>query len=268
MERCFYTAQPKLDGIRCFAIIGPDGVRLQTRTGKEIKSLPHINEELQELYDDDAFRWIEDGGTVTLDGELYNHVYKDDFQSLVSVIKRDKPSEKSRFAQFHCYDICCDEIDFEGRLEWMTELDCVASATKSIRFVQTYKVQTENCFKEKYAAFIEVGYEGAMIRNALGAYQYNRRSPDLQKFKSFMDEEFEIVGAYQNKGKMVNQCTLVCITTEGAEFGVKPKGDEAQREQYWRDFQDGKLTGKMLTVRFFEWTTSEQPVPRFLLERR
>jgi hypothetical protein len=40
-------------------------------------------------------------------------------------------------------------------------------------------------------------------------------------------------------------------------------GTEAQREQYWIDFQAGKLTGKMLTVKFFEWTTSENPVPRF-----
>ena len=102
-----------------------------------------------------------------------------------------------------------------------------------------------------------------MIRNAKGGYQPNRRSPDLQKYKSFKDKEFEIVGAYQNKGKMENQCTFLCRTEDGTEFGVKPMGSEAQREQYWTDFQAGKLTGKMLTVKFFEWTTSENPVPRF-----
>jgi hypothetical protein len=62
---------------------------------------------------------------------------------------------------------------------------------------------------------------------------------------------------------MENQCTFTCVTEDGTEFGVKPKGTEAQREQYWIDFQAGKLTGKMLTVKFFEWTTSENPVPRF-----
>jgi len=62
---------------------------------------------------------------------------------------------------------------------------------------------------------------------------------------------------------MEGQCTFTCVTEDGAEFGCKPMGTEAQREQYWTDFQAGKLTGKMLTVKFFEWTTSDKPVPRF-----
>jgi hypothetical protein len=71
------------------------------------------------------------------------------------------------------------------------------------------------------------------------------------------------VGAYENKGKMEGQCTFTCVTEDGAEFGCKPMGTEAQREQYWTDFQSGKLTGRVLTVKFFEWTTSDKPVPRF-----
>jgi DNA ligase-1 len=261
-------AQPKLDGIRCFAEITAKGVTLKSRTGKVITSLPHINAALAELFiQDDAVKMLHDDTfsvvkKITLDGELYNHEYKDDFQDLVSLIKRDKPNEKSPLAQFHCYDVCCDKTDFEGRLHM---LNCLAMWTvdDTIQVVPTVQVESDSDFKERYSKFMDVGYEGAMIRNASGVYQYNRRSPDLQKFKDFMDGEFEIVGAYMNKGKHSKQCTLLCVTEDGTEFGVKPKGDEAQREQYAIDYFAGKLTGKMLTVRYFELTTSENPVPRF-----
>jgi len=270
-------AQPKLDGIRCFVEIHPPGgtspsggVVLKTRTGKIINSLPHINKAAWKLYealcDANPERWEAAPYSIEpfiLDGELYNHVYRDDFQDLVSLIKRDKPNEKSKFAQFHCYDVCCEFTDFGDRVHWLEEIGCCASDIREIKVVRTIVVCDDEDFKRRYSDFMKLGYEGAMIRNRLGEYQFNRRSPDLQKYKSFMDDEFEIVGAYQSIGKQANQCTFMCVTERGTKFGVKPMGDEAQREKYWTDFQAGKLTGKKLTVRFFDWTTSENPVPRF-----
>ncbi len=106
------------------------------------------------------------------------------------------------------------------------------------------------------------GYEGIMLRNRFAPYKVGGRSADLQKVKLFIDMEFAIIGAYENE-KQRGQCTLECVTKAGASFGAKPKGDSKVREQYWTDWQAGKLKGKVLTVRFFEWTTSEHPVPRF-----
>ena len=146
-----------------------------------------------------------------------------------------------------------------------TSLDHIADAVRELVsvIVPTFPVENLDEVVEQNSLWLEDGYEGSMIRNSKGGYQPNRRSPDLQKYKSFMDAEFEIVGAVENKGKMEGQCTFTCVTEDGTEFGCKPMGDESQREQYWIDFQAGKLTGKMLTVKFFEWTTSENPVPRF-----
>lgn len=258
--------QPKLDGIRCFIHVDGENVKLVSRTGKEFKSLGHIADAVSELVSvmgKDTSGFSPSARSFILDGELYNHEFKDDFQGLVSAIKRDKPSENTHLVQFHCYDYVAEGRDFEDRIhelyhmdQWWQEGDC-------IHIVPTFPVDNLDEVVEQNSLWLEDGYEGSMIRNAKGGYQPNKRSPNLQKYKSFLDAEFEIVGAYENKGKMEGQCTFTCVTEDGTEFGVKPMGDESQREQYWTDFQAGKLTGKMLTVKFFEWTTSENPVPRF-----
>ncbi len=251
--------QPKLDGIRCFVHIDGENIKLVSRTGKEFTSLGHISDAVSELVSVIG----KSVGSFILDGELYNHDFKDDFQGLVSAIKRDKPSENTHLVQFHCYDYVAEDRDFEDRLQELYRMDQWCSDVHTIQIVPTFVVNNLDEVVEQNSLWLEDGYEGSMIRNAKGGYQPNRRSPDLQKYKSFKDQEFEIIGAYENKGKMEGQCTLTCVTERGAEFGVKPKGSEAQREKYWTDFQAGKLTGKMLTVRFFDWTTSENPVPRF-----
>jgi len=76
--------QPKLDGIRCLASYDGVNVRLKSRQGKLFTSLAHIEEELYHK----VFSVFPDR---VLDGELYNHLYKDNFQKLVSSIKRDNP---------------------------------------------------------------------------------------------------------------------------------------------------------------------------------
>ena len=251
--------QPKLDGIRCFVHVDGESVTLKSRTGKEFTSLDHIADAVREL----VSVMGKSVGSFILDGELYNHQFKEDFQGLVSAIKRDKPSENTHLVEFHCYDYVAEGRDFEDRIQELYHMDQWLSEVTTIQIVQTFPVDNLDEVVEQNSAWLEDGYEGSMIRNARGGYQPNRRSPNLQKYKSFMDAEFEIVGAVENKGKMEGQCTFTCVTEDGTEFGCKPMGDESQREQYWIDFQAGKLTGKMLTVKFFEWTTSENPVPRF-----
>ena len=251
--------QPKLDGIRCFVHVDGESVTLKSRTGKEFTSLDHIADAVREL----VSVMGKSVGSFILDGELYNHQFKEDFQGLVSAIKRDKPSETTHMVQFHCYDYVAEGRDFEDRIQELYHMDQWLSEVTTIQIVQTFPVDNLDEVVGQNSLWLEDGYEGSMIRNAKGGYQPNRRSPDLQKYKSFMDAEFEIVGAVENKGKMEGQCTFTCVTEDGTEFGCKPMGDESQREQYWIDFQAGKLTGKMLTVKFFEWTTSENPVPRF-----
>jgi len=256
---CLY--QPKLDGIRCIASTdvhsnGAYSIYLKSRQNKVFYSLPHICDEIQNM------KYFQvTGSKLYLDGELY--VHGDEFQDLVSAIKRDKPSEDSPKVQYHIYDVYdrdnpdwpCDE-----RMKWL-EQNLVTSDT--IKLVKAETLNNASEVRTQLDAQIKLGYEGIMLRNTDGVYKARGRSKDLQKVKLFIDEEFEIVDAKENKGKMAGQCTFICKTKDGHTFGVKPEGTDAVRKQYWVDWQAGTLMGKMLTVRFFAWTTSKKSVPRF-----
>jgi ATP-dependent DNA ligase len=85
--------QPKLDGQRCIAHYKNGKVTLWTRTRKPILSCPHIVEELEKK--------LKGQDELYLDGELYEHSLKDDFEKLMSAVRKQKPSEESAKIEYH-----------------------------------------------------------------------------------------------------------------------------------------------------------------------
>ena len=67
--------QPKLDGVRCY--ITKDGAF--SRNHKPFKNCKHITTTLQSFFKDYPDR--------ILDGELYNHKFKNDFNKIISLVK-------------------------------------------------------------------------------------------------------------------------------------------------------------------------------------
>ena len=246
--------QPKLDGIRCLAFKDQGNCVLLSRKGKQFLALPHIEAALLKN------PLFQEG--IVLDGELFTT--ENNFQELASMIKRDAPSDKSHLVEYHIYDTFKtpkDDRRFIDRYKWLHEFFKQNSQLSCLKLVKTIEIDEAEEVWTQHALFVQEGYEGAILRNFHGLYEQDRRSENLQKVKDFLDEEFEIIGAEENKGKFAGQCTFICKTKYGAEFGVKPMGDEALRRSYWKNHK--KLIGKQLTVRFFEWSSSDKPVPRF-----
>lgn len=241
--------QPKLDGIRCN--VASHGA--YSRQAKRFEALKHVVDAV------DFSRFTQD---LFLDGELYTHDNKDNFQEIVSAVKRDKPNHLTDSIQYHIYDVyfLTKEYDYTDRLKFINQIgEC-----DTIKIVKTYEVGSQSELRDKYDEFIGLGYEGAIVRNKQGLYKVDGRSKDLQKVKEFQEQEFPIVDAYENKGKQAGQCTFVCEMPDGTTFGVKPKGTEGERELYWENWLSGVIQpGAMLTVAYFSMTTSDNPVPRF-----
>ena len=80
--RDFYV-QPKLDGIRCRALIQANKVTLVSSQGNEIVSVPHLNAQLLQWHY--SFRNLTPH-IIESDGELYRHNMK--FEDIVSVCRR------------------------------------------------------------------------------------------------------------------------------------------------------------------------------------
>ena len=70
--------QPKLDGVRCVIQYDNSTVTAYSRTGKEWKNIQHILDELLPFFKKHP--------DVVLDGELYNHDLRDDFEKIISLV--------------------------------------------------------------------------------------------------------------------------------------------------------------------------------------
>lgn len=240
---CYF--QPKLDGIRAVAENNGGKVILWSRQGKVLDKVPHINKVLEE---------ITQPGQI-LDGELYCHGVP--FQTLISWIKREQ-SDTARI-QYHVYDMVSGE-PFYRRFNAFCGI-IGRNGGGIVKTVHTSTLSSKEDIETKLIEATERGYEGIMLRIGDCTYTSGQRSRELLKVKEFQDAEFEIIDVVEGKGKCEGQGTFVCKTKEGAEFNCRCRGEDSQREAFWKNKKD--YIGKQLTVRFFEWTTGEKPVPRF-----
>lgn len=238
-------AQPKFDGIRCIAIIKNGKATLWSRTRKAITGVPHIKLHLEALFP---------GKDVILDGELYNHDYKDRFEDIVSYVRQQTAKPGHEVVQYHVYDVVLVGQGNEARQKW---LDANLPTTNAIRVVDTVEVKTKEDVENYLAACLEAGYEGCMVRSKAGTYQH-KRSYNLLKVKEFEDAEFEIVGTEEGRGKMAGKAIFVCKTKKGETFNVKMKGSLDNLAKY---LNNKKVIGKQLTVRYQGFTNGD--VPRF-----
>lgn len=242
--------QPKFDGHRCIAVIDKSGkAKLWTRSRKPITSMGHIIKELERMKLSD----------VTLDGELYNHDYKDRFEELTSFIRDSSTKPGAHVVEYHVYDVVSPESQ-ELRIKFLDDL----SMASPVMRVMTLKADSEDELMAHFALFMSMGYEGAMARNAAGLY-VNKRSKDLLKIKQFMDEEFKVIGVEEGRGKLAGHGIFVCQTEGGETFKAKMMGDTADLKQYW---DTPKLAvGRYLTVKF-QGYTKKNNVPRFPVAMR
>ena len=217
--------QPKLDGVRCLIQFeasnkkgphGPNMVKAYSRTGKEWKNIDHILDQLTPF-----FQKYPD---VILDGELYNHDLRDDFETIISLVRRQKPDdidmlESRDMVQFHCYDIIHpDNNVFKDRNNFIK--NCLPESY-CVKHVPTNLVDDETKAQAYHRINLENGYEGSIVRTN-NVYQ-NKRSHSLRKFKDFHDAEAQIIGYETGAGKREGTLgKFIMQDDNGIQFGCPP----------------------------------------------
>ena len=207
--------QPKLDGVRC--LFSAKGAF--SRTGNQFMNVMHIEKALEPLFAKYP--------NIVVDGELYNHGLKDDFEKIISLVRKQKPTvqdivEASQMTQYHVYDI--------ASMEYATYTD------------RNLFILAESCFKNKYCIQVtptklatdfddaqkhheknlKAGYEGSIYRTPSGRYK-GTRSWDLMKFKDFHDAEATIINYEVGKGKREGTLGKFIMEDEhGNVFGCPP----------------------------------------------
>lgn len=251
-------AQPKLDGARCLAIMKKGKVKLWSRTQKEWLASPHIIAELEK-----NFGHL---GEMILDGELYNHAYKNNFNYIMSLIKREDVHPDHKQVQYHVYDV----ID---KGNWKTRTAVTSTLPKAptgdveellsvmrdtyVFKVETVSVASQDELEQYQAQCVEDGFEGCIYRNPEAPYEH-KRSSGLLKVKSFKDDEFEIVDVEEGRGKLMGRVgAFYLLNKSGQKFKAKPVGTLDHVKDLWKNRKS--CIGKMATVKYQNMTPDGMP---------
>ena len=208
--------QPKLDGVRCVIQLDKTGkVIAYSRTGKPWLNIRHILKDLKP--------WFAEHPDAILDGELYNHELRNDFEQIISLVRTQKPtaymrSKSKKLVQFHCYDYANGNDVYSQRMQNLSVSDMYSYCVK---YVPTWQVTSNGHANLKHKSFLEKDYEGSILR--LDTKYQNKRSYGLQKFKDFHDAEATIVGYVPGKGKRTGTLGKFMMQDDkGVEFGCPP----------------------------------------------
>ena len=287
-----YICEPKLDGLRCYIKMVDGVIRMFSRGHKEFVSCPHIakNEFVKKFF--------ETYPDAILDGELYNHDLKNDFNKIVSLVKKTKLKaedleESAKLVQYHCFDSYYpsepqliyterkervsrmwhafdNSYRFDAKMEGR-EYRFVVQLVGSSYFMSPFTVDYEDYFCEHSEAeveemiswFVERGYEGIMLKKDV-PYFFGR-SFEMLKYKKFKDAEYKIVDFEEGKGNLKGiAAAVICETDNGEQFKAGVTGTQDYARNLYQNRNE--YVGKLATIKYQELTPMKDGkggVPRF-----
>ena len=256
--------QWKIDGLRCIIgatdksddLFNPITLTYHSRTGEDWTNkmcwmdeilLPKISKELLDMM-------VEEG--ACLDGELYLPGYS--VNDINSFVKNTQLAQHYKL-QYWCYDICCENMSAETRRKFRTEqfvVPAIDFKTKEEHLnnkEQLVILPTVDIINLDYAifrrnSFIDLGFEGLILRNPSAEYQFGKRNQAMFKFKKVDDGKFIIVDI-TSEHKRSDLPLFVCrndINDELFECSIN-KPQDVQREIL---INKEKYIGKYMQVEF------------------
>jgi DNA ligase-1 len=259
---CF--GSDKYDGVRALAKKRDGVVTIESRTSQAY-DIPHIHTALT-IHMRDGDIW---DGEIYLHGEVLQDITsavgRTDTQGKIEEILRKigkaKDAEKKALLEaelvearliheirpkleFHIFDVYSDKT-FYDRVSDLEELCGIPVVSPCIQITQYVWVADEADMKVKHDDAVNRGYEGLMLRNFKGLYESGKRSSDLQKYKEFVDAEFEILDVLPDSDE--GSRFLVRNNLNDRTFTVT-LGSMVQRAEYLANKH--LYIGKMITVRY------------------
>lgn len=257
--------QYKINGLRCIIsakrnntdMFKPIILRFQSREGTYWNSLSNLedylltvipNEFLNKMIDED---W-------ELDGELYLPGYK---VNEINHFVKDPKCKENKFIQYWCYDAIIDDTPqyrrldilgqvFKNRTYEFTSLNNHLNNKERFIYINNYTIENEDDAVEHRNLFINLGFEGLILRDPDKEYQIGKRNSSMIKFKDVMEGSFKIIDIYP-EGVSRNIPLFLCkndINNETFEVHINGALKDQEKYLYYKD----KFIGKTLYITFGE----------------
>lgn len=258
-----YFVQPKINGDRCFVKWENERPKMLTPEGNEKLMLPHLTEQLTELYE-------HLDKNVVLDGELYSHgMEHQDIHSITGRTVNLHPDY--RYIEYWIFDTISEQPQY-SRINVVKDIgDHLRVFIGSRRYPHLHTVNTNEVWKADllgcaFAFYIKHGYEGIIIRNAEAPYEF-KRSGNVLKMKAKGEVVCEVVGYQQEKtinGELKHSLGALTVKSErGITFKVGTGFTTKERHNLWLECISSKyhLKGRKIKVKYFELSKDGKPSP-------
>lgn len=238
-----FFIQPKLNGERCRVEWFQGAPILLSSTGLEIPFLGHIKEALMDYPGRD---W---------DGELYHHEKGREW--IASVVSRSKnPHPEMEELQYHIFDVVRYDMLQAHRLVYLG----VRKFESPVHLVPTYIAYKEQII-EWTNHFLELGYEGSILRHPLGEYE-TKRSNSMLKYKPTEKDLYVIMEVIEAVDKVGEKKGMVgafkVFSPSSKDFFKVSAGKLSHSERYDLWERRGEITGGLLQVKHEKLKTKNQ----------
>lgn len=198
--------QWKINGLRCFitaykgdTIFNPVRLRFQSREGIVWNTLTVLEDYLFDSLPANIIQAMLDDGWA-LDGEIYLPGYS---VNEINHFVKDPNDIHNKLLQFWCYDIAIPEMVQHKRDRIRLDIkpytifddkDKHLNNKEQLIILPTYNICNDTAAYAWRDKFIDLGFEGLILRNPDVDYQYGRRRVGyMEKFKTKTDGKFEII---------------------------------------------------------------------------
>lgn len=198
--------QWKINGLRCFitaykgdTIFNPVRLKFQSREGIVWNTLTTLEDYLFDSLSADIIQNMLDDNWA-LDGEIYLPGYS---VNEINHFVKDPNDIHNKLLQFWCYDIAIPEMAQHKRDRIRLDIkpytifddkDKHLNNKEKFIILPTYNICNDTAAYAWRDKFIDLGFEGLILRNPDVDYQYGRRRVGyMEKFKAKTDGKFEIV---------------------------------------------------------------------------
>lgn len=258
MEPPFYV-EPKLDGYRVVAHVGPDGVRYLSRTGREFTTMSHIDDQLMDVFEArrNQLGWYKEW---FVDGEVVNG----SFNETSTAVRRQTANSDSKNLVFNIFDmLTAEEFKGKGKARFQSYeqrrkrikhyMDaCNMAAYPNVRLVDSYRVSSVAEAFYYYDIFRERGLEGAILKQPKHKYSF-KRDIAWMKIKPKESVDLAITGLQEGTGKYEGALGAFVVDYNGVSVNVGTGIDDVTRFDLWRIDPDD-IVGRVIEVEYMETT--------------
>lgn len=265
---CWY-GQWKINGLRCFVsaevnnndFFKPITLKFQSREGTYWNSLIHLEDYLLEVLNKQLLNKMVEEHYI-LDGELYlpNHSVNE-----INHFVKDAKCTENKLLQYWCYDIAIDDFSQADRLNYIQNAQNKYvkifenknehfNNTERLVILPVYNITNDVNATLNRNEFIDLGFEGLIMRNPIAEYQYGKRQlGTMVKYKRSTDGKFTILAIYPEGIKRKNiPLFLLKNDINDFTFEVHIGGSQDYQSTFLNEDKKRATIGKQMYVEYGE----------------